>query len=195
VVSGPQATKGKIRDTLPDYRFVQLATHGYIAAESVTVAGPFHLDAPSPELAGRIGRVEVRGLYPGLLASLAWAEVNAPTQEPITGVLDVGAGVMTAEELEGLDLAGCQLAVLSSRDTGRGKVAGGQGVMSLQRAFHQAGVRTVIASLWHVDDTSAQKLMTRLYANLWEKHLPTVKALHQAQLTLLKKVVGDGTLP
>jgi CHAT domain-containing protein len=181
---------------LPGHRYIHLATHGYFAPESVKAADPFNLDALSPESAGRIGQGEVRGFYPGLLAGLALAGANVPTKDPITGALDIGSGVMTAEEVEGLDLTGCALAVLSACDTGRGKVAGGQGVMGLQRAFHQAGVRAVVASLWPADDAAARELMTRFYASLWgEKHLPPAAALRQAQLAMLNEAVGIGALP
>src|SRR5262249_57730828 len=98
---------------------------------------------------------------------------------------DVGAGIMTAEEVGGLDLKGCELAVLSACETGLGRVAGGEGVLGLQRAFHQAGCRTVVASLWRVDDAATMALMTRFYANLWDKGLAPLEALRQAQLSVL----------
>ena len=196
VVSGTEASKEQVRKMLPGHRYIHLATHGYFAPESVKAADPFNLDALSLESAGRMGQGEVRGFYPGLVAGLAWAGANVPAKDPITGALDIGSGVMTAEEVEGLDLTGCELAVLSACDTGRGKVAGGQGVMGLQRAFHQAGVRTVVANLWLADDAAARKLMTLFYANLWgEKHLPPAEAMRQAQLAMLNEAVGIGALP
>ena len=52
-------------------------------------------------------------------------------------------------------------------------MAGGQGAMGLQRAFHQAGVRTAVTSLWRTDDDDTKRLMAMFYNNLWgEKHLP-----------------------
>jgi CHAT domain-containing protein len=196
VVSRSQASKEQVCGALPGHRYIHLATHGYFAPESVKAYDPFNLDALSLESAGRIGQVEVLGFYPSLLAGLAWAGANVPVRDPITGALDIGAGVMTAEEVEGVDLAGCELAVLSACDTGRGKVAGGQGVMGLQRAFHQAGARTVVANMWPVDDAATRKLMTLFYTNLWgERHRPPTEALRQAQLTVLNEAVGDGVLP
>jgi CHAT domain-containing protein len=92
---------------------------------------------------------------------------------------------MTAEEVAGLDLHGCELAVLSACDTGLGATAGGQGVLGLQRAFHQAGVRSVVASLWSVEDAATGVLMERFYTNLWVAKLPKLEALRQAQLAVL----------
>jgi CHAT domain-containing protein len=57
-------------------------------------------------------------------------------------------------------------------------------VFGLQRAFHLAGARSVIASLWKVDDKATAVLMQLFYRNLWQKNLPPIEALRQAQLAL-----------
>ena len=202
------ATSQRVRAELPRHRYSHLATHGYFADEQVRGAvssaisapdGPGHATPPgslSIESAGIIGRPEIQGFYPGSLAGLAWAGANVPPRDPVTGEIDFGAEVMTAEQVEGLDLSGCELTVLSACDTGQGRVAGGQGVSSLQRAFHQAGTRTVLASLWIVDDGPAtEQFLTRFYTNFYSKRLPAVAALHQAQIAQLDEAVGDGLLP
>jgi CHAT domain-containing protein len=95
------------------------------------------------------------------------------------------AGTLTAAEVAGLDLRGCELAVLSACQTGLGGVVAGEGVLGLQRAFHQAGARALVASLWSVHDAGTSVLMEEFYANLWVKKLPKLEALRQAQLTVL----------
>jgi CHAT domain-containing protein len=75
--------------------------------------------------------------------------------------------------------------VLSACETGLGATAGGEGVKGLQNAFHQAGCRTVVASLWRVDDAATRALMDRFYTNLWEKKQPPLEALRDAQLSVL----------
>jgi hypothetical protein len=65
-------------------------------------------------------------------------------------------------------------------------------VLGLQRAFHAAGARSVVASLWKVDDEATQRLMTLFYTNLWQKKLPRLEALRQAQLALLHGQGGGG---
>jgi CHAT domain-containing protein len=101
---------------------------------------------------------------------------NAPTRDD---------GILTAEEVQALDLRGCELVVLSACETGLGKLEYGQGVLGLQRAFQAAGARAVVASLWKVDDKATGALMERFYTNLWTRKLPKLKALREAQLSVL----------
>ena len=86
-----------------------------------------------------------------------------------------------------LDLGGVDLAVLSACETGLGPVAGGEGVLGLQRAFQVSGARTVMASLWKVSDEATRLLMERFYENLWDKRLGKLEALRQAQLAVLRE--------
>jgi CHAT domain-containing protein len=95
-------------------------------------------------------------------------------------------GILTAEGLIGLRLEDMDLAVLSACETGLGAWGGGEGVYGLQRAFHVAGCKDVVASLWKVDDDATQALMALFYRNLWEKKLDPAEALRQAQLTLYR---------
>ena len=75
--------------------------------------------------------------------------------------------------------------MLSACETGLGKQSSGEGLLGLQRAFQFAGARTVVASLWQVDDAATRDLMTRFYHNLWHKKLGKLEALRQAQLSIL----------
>jgi CHAT domain-containing protein len=80
-----------------------------------------------------------------------------------------------------------------------GKTAGGEGLLGLQRAFQVAGARTVIASLWNVDDVATRELMERFYENMWNKDMGKLEALREAQLWMLKErgprglVAAEGT--
>ena len=70
-------------------------------------------------------------------------------------------------EMEPLDL---DLVVLSACQTALGQDLGGEGLMSLARAFQFAGARSVMASLWKVDDPKTAALMKRVYRALKAGH-------------------------
>jgi CHAT domain-containing protein len=65
-------------------------------------------------------------------------------------------------------------------------VAGGEGVYGLQRAFHLAGCKNVVASLWRVDDDATAALMGVFYRKLWQEKLSPLEALRQAQIYLYR---------
>ena len=58
------------------------------------------------------------------------------------------------------------LVVLSACETAGGQVSRGEGLISITRAFHYAGTRNIISSLWQVDDRQATVLMDALYDEL-----------------------------
>jgi CHAT domain-containing protein len=186
LLEGPAATKDRLRAALPGHRYLHLATHGYFAPpELKSGLVPEDRNTGLP-LFEAMGRREASGWYPGLLSGLVCSGAAHPPTNPATGSVDMGACMMTAEEVAALDLSACELAVLSACESGLGRTAGGEGVLGLQRAFHGAGARTVVASLWKVDDQATQQLMKRFYENLWDHGIPPAEALRQAQLHILR---------
>jgi CHAT domain-containing protein len=96
-------------------------------------------------------------------------------------------GVLSSLEVAEINLFDLELAVLSACETGMGEAAHGEGLIGLQRAFQVAGAKSVVASLWKVDDTATRELMERFYDNLWTKRLSRAEALRQAQLWMLNE--------
>jgi CHAT domain-containing protein len=72
------------------------------------------------------------------------------------------------------------LVTLSACETGLGKVNNGDDVVGLTRGFLYAGSRSIISSLWSVDDKSTAVLMTAFYQNLLAADKR--EALRQAQI-------------
>jgi len=91
-------------------------------------------------------------------------------------------GVLTALEVAGLALDSVDLAVLSGCDTA-GTPQGGNGLIGLTSAFQEAGVETIIASLWPADDMATANLMVILYKNL-VNGLDYAEALHRTMLEM-----------
>lgn len=77
------------------------------------------------------------------------------------------------------------LVVLSGCETALGEEQGGEGLIGLTRAFQYAGARTVMASLWSVQDQATSELMIRFYKHL-RAGLPKDEALRQAQTELIR---------
>ncbi|MEM6806778.1 MAG: CHAT domain-containing protein, partial [Bacteroidota bacterium] len=79
----------------------------------------------------------------------------------------------------------CELAVLNACETGQGKLAQGEGMLSLSRAFRYAGAGSVIMNKWAVNDESSFRILSSFYQKLLEgQH--TAEALRNAKLTYLK---------
>lgn len=77
---------------------------------------------------------------------------------------DVEDGVLTALELSNMNLGHVDMVVMSACESGLGETSG-EGVFGLQRGFKLAGANTLLMSLWKVDDTATQLLMTEFYRN------------------------------
>jgi CHAT domain-containing protein len=173
--------------------FLHLATHGYFASPRFKSAmarriGESRAEKPAEarDSSGAasadlkfISNQSLAGYHPGLLSGLALAGANKPN--------DDDDGILTAEEVGSLNLSRAELVVLSACETGLGQAAGGEGLLGLQRAFQAAGAKTVIASLWNVDDVATRDLMERFYDNLWNKNMGKLEALREAQLWMLKE--------
>src|SRR5262249_33763512 len=76
------------------------------------------------------------------------------------------------------------LITLSACKTGLGRELGGEGLVGLTRAFQYAGARSILASLWNVDDWRTAQLMQQFYREL-QSGKSKEMALRTAQLALL----------
>jgi CHAT domain-containing protein/Flp pilus assembly protein TadD len=189
VITGTGASETHLRTALPGCRRIHLATHGFFADERFRSWAGHDLQGEQLLSPGgsfvTASRSHVTQHNPMILSGIVLAGANLPPATDELGLPTGQDGILTAEEIVGLDLRGTDLVVLSACETGLGRVAGGEGVMGLTRAFHMAGAKTVMASLWKVDDAATQALMKEFYKNLWEKKLGKLESLRQAQLAMI----------
>jgi CHAT domain-containing protein len=78
------------------------------------------------------------------------------------------------------------LVTLSACQTALGKQVAGEGLLGLTWAFQYAGARSVLASLWEVNDAATAELMRRFYGHL-RAGQPKAEALRRAQVELLRQ--------
>ena len=178
VLVGGKASESAFKRQAAGRRVLHLATHAFFIGgdcASVTTTGAHDgRRAASPPMQP--------GENPLLLSGLALAGANRRAKVG----MDEEDGVLTAEEIAALDLQGVEWAVLSACDTGVGEVQVGEGVLGLRRAFEVAGARTVIMSLWPVDDRATRSWMRALYDGRFARDLGTPEAVRAASLELLR---------
>jgi CHAT domain-containing protein/tetratricopeptide (TPR) repeat protein len=102
-------------------------------------------------------------------------------------------GLLTALELQSLDLQGTMMLVLSQCRMADGVPSSGEGVFGMRRAATIAGVKTSVAPLWKVDDATQRELMGRFYREL-SIGKGRAEALREAQLYLLRNPRTAGFL-
>ncbi|WP_298319741.1 CHAT domain-containing tetratricopeptide repeat protein [uncultured Aquimarina sp.] len=88
-----------------------------------------------------------------------------------------------SHELFALDIS-AELTVLSACNTGTGKIAKGEGIMSLGNAFQYAGTKSLLLTNWEVSDETTPRIMEYFYTNLKEGK-NKAEALQQAKLQFL----------
>ncbi len=146
---GPNASEENIK-AVKDPGVLHIATHGF-----------FIPDLPSVDADIKNNTV-VNNSNPLLRSGLLLAYCQSALSKNKT-IATSEDGILTAYEAMNLNLDQTQLLVLSACETGLGTIKNGEGVYGLQRAFQQAGAKTILMSLWAVSDEATQQLMTAFY--------------------------------
>jgi len=187
ILTGANATEAAFKRSSPGRRILHLATHGYFLDQTCETPPAATVGPATSGANGSRGAPAKRpaALFPGnplLLSGLALARANYRSTAGRRGE----DGILTAEEVAGLDLDGVEWAVLSACDTGLGKIEAGEGVMGLRRAFQIAGVRTIVMSLWAVEDQAGRAWMRALYEARLTAGKSTADAVRGASPTVLR---------
>ncbi len=99
-------------------------------------------------------------------------------------------GTITAEQIARTWDLDADLVVLSACETGLGLAAGGEGYLGFAQPLFAKGARSLVLSLWKVDDDATALLMTRFYGNLLgtraglKSPVPKAEALAEAKAWL-----------
>jgi CHAT domain-containing protein len=165
-----EQTLGSLRsqDRLAGFSVIHLATHGQI-----------------DDLAPMNSRLQLS--QNKLPDPAAGSPLDAPAYD----------GFLTAGEVMGTWKLEAELVTLSACRSGLGRQSGGEGFVGFAQAFFLAGSRSLVVSLWEVDDQATSLLMTRFYQN-WlgkrpglDKPLSKAEALREAKAWLRNLTGAD----
>ena len=163
---GTDATKSSVMG-LKSPTILHLATHGFFLGEEFQ------------GLQGQRGMKVGAATVTPAKAAPVYKTINNPMRQ--SGVALSGAqntiqawgrgefpdpandGILTAEEVAGLNLDGTWLVTLSACETGVGEARSGEGVFGLRRAFMMAGAQNLLMTLWPVSDETTPKIMADFY--------------------------------
>ncbi len=153
---GLQATERQLKELLVKApSVVHLATHGFYIPEPQTARTiPFF-----QRYGGAVDNPLQRAGIALADAEDTWTGRATPPEED--------DGIVTANEVAQLNLQGTQLVTLSACETALGAYSF-DGVQGLTRGFKQAGVESMLVSLWSVNDKSTAMLMSSFY-QYWSK--------------------------
>ncbi|MEZ4966078.1 MAG: CHAT domain-containing tetratricopeptide repeat protein [Saprospiraceae bacterium] len=158
---GTVATRDRFLEMAPRCRILHFYGHG--RADNLTPERSY--------LAFTSGTADTL-LHSGLLA--------AASQLPVEEV----PNVLFAQQISLMRLQ-ADLVVLSACETGVGKIVGGEGVLSLARAFLDAGCPSAAMTLWSVDDEATDQLSQAFLRHIREG-MRKDRALQRAKIEFLE---------
>jgi hypothetical protein len=160
---GAAALEGRLRSGCRSPRILHLATHAFFLPDRRPDPGR---DARLDPAGGVVRRAGPPPENPLLRSGLALAGANhGPRAGRPPGPRRAEDGLLTAEDVSGLDLLATELVVLPAceAEAGRAQAQVGEGVSGLRQAFVLAGARTLVLSLWKVPDEPARVLLDDFY--------------------------------
>lgn len=186
LLSGATATKENVLAALAGANVIHLATHGFSLDESCAEDRT------------------VRGVTLNGTAAVATASLSS--NSALSGLAFTGAsvaqardpvGVLSAGEIAAQDLSHADWVALSACDSGLGPIGRNEGVFGMRRALRLAGARTVVMSLWQVDDAATADLMQSLYRARFVDHddVPASMALAMQSVLNARRAAGQSDHP
>ena len=150
------------------YRVLLLSTHG-VTNDREPLASFVAFTALPAEASAKEGQTSNSELHP---------EASGSNSD----------GLLRVSDLYGMRLP-ADLVVLSACQTASGQLYRGEGILSVARGFQFAGAKSLVASLWNVDDRNTPALMRSFFGFLWKKH-DKPAALTEAKRAYLRRHQG-----
>ncbi|MBD3235449.1 MAG: CHAT domain-containing protein [Candidatus Eisenbacteria bacterium] len=164
VLTGAAASEDAVKQSATQRRLLHVATHAFFLDPQCTAG----TGVPANPL---------------LLAGLALAGANLRG----AGDADRDDGILTAQEIAALDLSGTDWVVLSACESGGGAIVAGEGILGLARAVRIAGARSLVASLWSIDDEAARIWMEAFYEAGLQRDRSACEAVRAASRRVLRE--------
>ena len=174
--TGLQGIEEEFRLRYPDMKIMHFATHA------------FYFDEEDVHESGRLAGKDISYVHTkagsamkrcGLLMSGAGNTVLGRKPD---GVFD---GLVFGEDIAARDFRNVDLVVLSACGTASGDDSVNS-IYGLQRAFKMSGARTVVMSLWNVNDEATSLMMKSFYTFLMSGN-PKREAFRRAMMTVREK--------
>jgi CHAT domain-containing protein/lipopolysaccharide biosynthesis regulator YciM len=178
VLDEGEATEGRVKQ-LHRPSLLHIVGHGIVRGNEVCPAGS---TSPQCQLAGVDAAARVMSLS-AIVLEEAYGRGGRSTQD----------GMLTALELQTLDLQNSEMLVLSQCRMADGIPSAGEGVFGMRRAAAIAGVKTFVAPVWKVADATQRILMERFYKEL-SAGTGRAEALRRAQLQIFRNPASGNFL-
>ena len=162
----------------------QLARLAFARMEGDGIVGLAPKGQASLAVGAAATRAAVLGARAGILHFAAHSLLD--TERPERTELVLSGGSLRLRDIYNMRVP-ARLVVLSACQTALGKEMKREGLLGLARAFQQAGVPRVVASLWKVDDRATAELMKEFYAGMLRDGRTAAEALREAQRRLAAK--------
>jgi len=169
ILVGTNATELALKNEAPGKALIHIATHGIVVDDTCSVIAsgsrgmggiePVNPTKPKQSPKAKPQPDKTNNPWLGRQVWLALSGANRAGDS-----LDENEGLLTAEEIVTMDLRGTEWVVLSACQSALGSGWTREGVLGMQRSFHLAGARSVIASHWSIGDESTREWMNALYS-------------------------------
>lgn len=156
------------------YRFLHFAVHGL-------------LNENKPQYSGLVLSLP-RDANEKVKPQEGAAPANRIASDDVSSRPAVEDGLLQVYEIFNLKLD-ADLIVLSACETGLGKETRGEGLVGLTQAFLYAGTKSLVVTVWKVQDRSTSDLMVGFYRHLKNPRMNNAEALRQTKLEMIRKGV------